>query len=228
LKIIFSKPAYDIIHRTNTYDQNKERFAEDTIKPDFKFRCKKTNKEFYVEAKFRTKFNNAKKIEVISLSQHRRFEKLQNKEKCPIYMIIGYGGKPSNPSSISIIPIEKMEHLSLYETYLRKYNINKNSINCDTLKIEKLTNNIIRKNDKTVKKENKKIDNISELKINKKKILISLFSLISILVTIIGIIKYTNSSSTSNNDIEIRLKERVSQYYTNLELKNTENDQPKS
>jgi hypothetical protein len=215
-KYLFPKEYYDVIHRTNTYEQNKERFAEDTIKPDFKFRCKKTNKEFYVEAKFRTKFNNAKKIEVISLSQLRRFEKLQEEEKCPIYMIIGYGGKPSNPTSISIIPVEKMEHLSLYETYLRKYKINKNSINCDILKIEKLTNNIIKK--KNIR-DNKKSNYISKLVTQRKKLIV-MIPIIILIAVIVGLIKYTNTSRLSKNDVEIKLKERVSQYYTNLELRN--------
>ena len=58
---LFKVNKYDLIHRTNTYDQNETRFAEDTLKPDFKFRCKKTQKEFYVEAKFRSGFNSDRK-----------------------------------------------------------------------------------------------------------------------------------------------------------------------
>ena len=55
---IFPKKEYALIHRTNNFEQNKDRYAEDTLFPDFKFRCNKTNQEFYVEAKYRSKFNN--------------------------------------------------------------------------------------------------------------------------------------------------------------------------
>lgn len=224
-KYLFPEKYYSIIHRTNTYEQNKERFAEDTKKPDYKFKCKKTGQEFYVEAKFRTKFNNAKKIEVISLSQFRRFETLQDEEKCPIYMIIGYGGDPSNPSSISIIPIEKMEHLSLYKSYLRNYNINKNRINCDTLKIEKLTNNIIKETKKT-ENNNEKLNSrnrTSNIKSKGKNKTIPIVIIATLVIaTIISTIYYSNSPNSLKNEIETKLKGRVSQYYNNLKLRNIE------
>jgi hypothetical protein len=46
---LFLKKDFDLVHRTNNFDQNKNRFAENTLHPDFKFRCKKTNNEFYIK-----------------------------------------------------------------------------------------------------------------------------------------------------------------------------------
>ena len=57
---LFQATDYTLVHRTNTYDQNETRYAEETLRPDFKFRCKKTKQEFYVEAKYRSRFNARK------------------------------------------------------------------------------------------------------------------------------------------------------------------------
>lgn len=45
-KNIFTDKNYKLITRTNSYEQNVQRYAEDTLKPDFKFRCKETGQEF--------------------------------------------------------------------------------------------------------------------------------------------------------------------------------------
>ena len=46
--VLFPTHAFDLIHRTNSRAQNINRYAADTLKPDFKFRCRETNQEFYI------------------------------------------------------------------------------------------------------------------------------------------------------------------------------------
>ena len=65
---LFKVTEYDLIHRTNSISQNASRYAEDTLKPDFKFRCKQIQQEFYVEAKFRSGFNARDMIFVSGMS----------------------------------------------------------------------------------------------------------------------------------------------------------------
>lgn len=55
---LFLKKDFDLVHRTNNFNQNKYRFSENTLHPDFKFRCKKTNNEFYIEAKLESETRN--------------------------------------------------------------------------------------------------------------------------------------------------------------------------
>ena len=110
---LFLKKDFDLVHRTNNFDQNKNRFAENTLHPDFKFRCKKTNNEFYIEAKFRSKFNQNDKLEIMSLAQKERFIIIQKKEKVPVFIVIGYEGWSNNPDKKSLIPLNELIYLKI-------------------------------------------------------------------------------------------------------------------
>jgi hypothetical protein len=125
---LFKASDYVLVSRTNSYDQNKNRYAEDTLRPDFKFRCKKTGQEFYVEAKYRSRFNAENKLEVISYTQIERFKGIQKEESIPIFIAIGYGGSPENPDSVSLIPLEKLSYLELYPSFLKRFNVEKGAI----------------------------------------------------------------------------------------------------
>lgn len=130
---LFKDTEYDLIHRTNNIIQNATRYAEDTLKPDFKFRCKQTQQEFYVEAKFRSGFNARDMIEVISYNQIERFKILQKEENTPIYIAVGYGGFPDNPDYVSLIPLDELSYLELYASYLRRFHIDKRLVDSSQL-----------------------------------------------------------------------------------------------
>lgn len=49
---LFVEADYALVHRTNNYDQNRQRFSENTLKPDFKFRCKKPKLNFMSKPNF--------------------------------------------------------------------------------------------------------------------------------------------------------------------------------
>jgi hypothetical protein len=51
---IFTNTNYDLVERTHNYKSNSRDYVESSLKPDFKFRDRKTKREFYVEAKFIT------------------------------------------------------------------------------------------------------------------------------------------------------------------------------
>ena len=75
---LFQSSHYDLVHQTNTTSQNQYRFVENSLKPDFKFRCKRTKREFYVEAKYRSDFNRYDdKIEVMRPDQFERYIEIQ-------------------------------------------------------------------------------------------------------------------------------------------------------
>lgn len=52
--ILFPKHSYDLLYKTNSYDQNSDRYVNDSRNPDFRLKCRLTGKEFHVEAKYRT------------------------------------------------------------------------------------------------------------------------------------------------------------------------------
>lgn len=151
---IFHKKDFDLVHRTNNFEQNKNRFAENTLHPDFKFRCKKTNKEFYIEAKFRSKFNQNDKLAIMSLAQKERFIIIQKDENIPVFIVIGYEGWSNNPDNISLIPLNELIYLELYPTFLQKFNIEKENINSAFLNLKKEKEKIEESSYKNTNEEN--------------------------------------------------------------------------
>lgn len=208
---LFNEKEYILVHRTNNYEQNKFRYSEDTLKPDFKFRCKKTQQEFYVEAKYRSNFNINDMIEIMSTNQLERFKKIEQTEGIPIYISIGYGGKPSEPSNLSLIPLTELTYLELYPSFLRKFNISKNIIDSRELNLwsnEPNKENSINQN-----------ENITQEKIkpsnNKKKSF--KFGIAFFILLIFGLLSFNFLKS---NNIEKELKQKTSEYYQTLEIGN--------
>jgi hypothetical protein len=131
----FSKKDFSLIHRTNSKIQNKERFAENTKLPDFKFRSLKTLNEFYVEAKYRSKFDSNNQLDLLNESQFDRFNSLEYKEKIPVYIIIGLAGEPDNPKKTFLVPLKELKNGKVTETFINKCLIPKIAVNEENLKL---------------------------------------------------------------------------------------------
>lgn len=117
-EIVFPKDKYDLIQKTHSYQDNKGDYIERTLYPDFLFRCKKTKKEFYVEAKFRANlFKN--KIQWSNDKQLKRYKDI-NKTKT-VFLCLGFKGTPKSPEQIFIIPISKIKFKGLYESSIKNY-----------------------------------------------------------------------------------------------------------
>ncbi len=197
-KHLFPTALYDLIHRTNNYEQNKERYSEDTLRPDFKFRCKKTHQEFYIEAKFRSRFDAFGKIEIAHLKQFRRFEDIVKEEKTPVFFVIGYGGMATQPEAISLIPIQKIEYLTVYKNFLLNYGIDDKAVLNDSLDLSIPEHYDF--NDKEVATEPKKSK--------------ALLFLIPIFLVLFSLFYFHNKSKVS---IETKLKNQIERYYSTLE-----------
>ncbi|MEZ4853258.1 hypothetical protein [Flavobacterium sp.] len=162
-EVLFPDSEYDLIHRTNNYKQNKDRISLDTLKPDFKFKCKRTNIEFYVEAKYRSNFNWEDMLDIMRYNQYERFLKIEKDEKIEIFIAIGYQGEPNNPKNISFIPLKKLKHFTLYHSFLLKFDIEKKAIDItnyfgkEIISIKETKENIEKNNLKKRKKFNKTI-----------------------------------------------------------------------
>ena len=211
---LFKATEYTLIHRTNSYDQNASRYAEDTLKPDFKFRCKKTEQEFYVEAKYRSGFNADDKIEVISYTQIERFKVLQKEENTSIYIAIDYGGSPANPESVSLIPLDELSYLDLYHSFLKRYNIAKGLVDSNTLNLPKLQPAALN-NKPSAKQHSIKENNLNDASIpffkNKK-----LWAVSGIGLVVLGFLLF----NAFNTSIEETLKEKTANYYKTISSAN--------
>lgn len=207
---LFQATDYVLVHRTNTYDQNEARYAEDTLRPDFKFRCKNTAQEFYVEAKYRTGFNADNKIEVISYTQIERFKVIQEKENIPIYIAIGYGGIPNNPDSISLIPLNELSYLELYPSYLKRYSIEKGPIAYQTLNLPiKQRATLYERSPETQSAQPEKPVKKTALPFLKNKKIIAAAGIGLVMVALL----LFNAFNTS---IEDTLKQKTTEYYSTI------------
>ena len=88
--------------------------------PDYKFRCKETSKEFYVEVKFREGAYYKNKVEWCKPYQLKRYKEIDQKE-APVYLTLGLGDKASKPTELFIIPIARIDYCAFYDSFLDKY-----------------------------------------------------------------------------------------------------------
>lgn len=221
---LFKGSEYDLIYRTNSYEQNETRFAEYTLKPDFKFRCKNTQKEFYVEAKYRSGFNVDNKIEVISYAQIERFKIYQKEEKIPIFIAVGYGNAPENPAYISLIPLNKLTYLDLYRSFLRRFDVKKDTVNSASLNLcsdhEKILFEKVKERDveKKFKGKNKREDSAFFYR-NRIKIIVSGIGLLLIgwfLFNVFNVTNFSNASTDSIVLIDDTLRDKTNEYYKTI------------
>jgi hypothetical protein len=124
-RVLFPKRTYLLLDRTHSFKQNAYRYVESSKKPDFKFRSKTTSQEFYVEVKFRAKYDSNDQVTIMKPTQFTRFTEL-NKE-LPILVVIGVGGKPDNPDLISLIPFQELQYLNIYKSVINNHKIDKNN-----------------------------------------------------------------------------------------------------
>jgi len=53
-RYLFPKERYDPVHQTHDHNANKNDFVEASKEPDFKFRSRRSGREFLVEVKYRS------------------------------------------------------------------------------------------------------------------------------------------------------------------------------
>jgi len=137
--ILFPKSLYKLLHKTNDYTQNAQRYVDSSQKPDFKFKCLTTGTEFWVEAKYRSKsYNN--KYELLSEQQFGLFPKmLEDGEK--ICIALGYGGSAEEPGHVAIIPMPEVKSRFIKPTTLANYKCQKDSF--QSYQLEELFRNTL-------------------------------------------------------------------------------------
>lgn len=117
---LFHENHYELIHRTHDYNSNNNDYVESSLQPDFKFRCKKTGKEFFVEAKYKSNPEYFKdKIHWCEPYQLKRYQKIDKHTK--VFIILGFYGKPKKPEELFLFPLSAARFCGLYDSFLDKY-----------------------------------------------------------------------------------------------------------
>jgi hypothetical protein len=137
-KVLFPDAAYELLHKTNPYGQNSDRYVGDSRNPDFRFKCRLTGSEFHVEAKYRTtSFNDS--YGVLSETQVTTFPHIHTAD-VPIFIALGYGNTASNPEYVSLIPYSTDQEQSVPVETAFEHQIAKSEV-ASSLLISKLLKN---------------------------------------------------------------------------------------
>lgn len=206
-EVIFPETHFEILDKTSDSDQNTRRFVRKSLEPDFHFRCRVSGKSFYIEAKWRAKpYQDL--YQVLSEKQYRSFPKIHTEEN-PIFIALGYGGHPSEPDYVSLIPYKEVVETNMSPRNVYKFNIEK------TYQPPNFHENRILNSGNFLKENNLLIslkERISDPRYYKLFSLAAL-SLIAIIITIssVGFTKELPKKSS-----EERLREIVTNYYQSM------------
>lgn len=118
-EFLFVASYYDILERTHNYKTNKD-YVESSLKPDFKFRDRRTKREFYVEAKFRTGLYNNK---ICWCNEKQLTRYLSYDMQTPVFVLIGMGEDPKTPEFLSLLPLAKAKYTGLFPSHAEKFEI---------------------------------------------------------------------------------------------------------
>jgi hypothetical protein len=79
-----------------------------------------TNRQFYVEAKFRYSFYEGK-ITWCNERQQARYQ--QHNKRIPLFLLLGIGEEPASPEVVSLIPLSVVNGTGLFPSIINKYEL---------------------------------------------------------------------------------------------------------
>jgi hypothetical protein len=119
-KCLFTKEEYDLVHQTHDYATNKNDFVENSKEPDFKFRSRRSNREFFVEVKYRSAFYQGA-IEWCKPYQLKRYKVID--KATPVFVAIGLGGLPESPAHVYVVPMKYARYTRFFASFLKEYEV---------------------------------------------------------------------------------------------------------
>jgi hypothetical protein len=104
------------------------RYADTTTQPDIQLSLKlgKSSYPFAVECKWRSQ-PKGDFVQFANDGQLERYKAFADKENYPVFIVLGIGGKPSNPDELYILPVEELNKPVLHRKGLGKYRKNVDS-----------------------------------------------------------------------------------------------------
>ncbi|GBE56145.1 hypothetical protein BMS3Bbin16_00344 [archaeon BMS3Bbin16] len=97
------------------------RYIEANMRPDFKFRDRRTSAEFWVECKYRGRLTKDKKIIWCSSKQFKRYSEFKKKTGKKIFIVIGFSGKAYKPKKLYCFNLDELKFQDVYEKEIEKF-----------------------------------------------------------------------------------------------------------
>lgn len=212
---LFPDSHYELLHRTNTYDQNSKRYVGDSRKPDFRFKCILTGTEFHVEAKYRSKPFQGQ-YDILSEAQADSFPEI-HQEECPIYIALGYGGTADNPAYVSFIPYEDHREIKIPVENVLMYQVPKNTIDSKLIyspiletTSEIQTNHLIEEDATTAQNKQEETNLPLSKKRSGRTIAMGVAIALALITIVAGVLYFPLDK---NDPYEIEMKSRIKNYY---------------
>lgn len=120
--VIFPASHFVLLEKTHSHQQNSTRYVWSSVRPDFKFKSIASGRIFYVEVKFRSRYNEGDKLELLTPKQYKRYNSFDS-PRHPVFLLVGAEGYPNNPKLISLIPIKEIRHLELFRSFIYNHRI---------------------------------------------------------------------------------------------------------
>lgn len=117
---LFPCESFDILEKARDFSDNRENRAAFSVYPDIKFRSKISGFEFFVEAKFRARFQN-QILEWSKFFELKNYQQLDN--LTPVLIAVGLGGRPSMPERVFLMPVKHIKFVKLYPGFMQKYEV---------------------------------------------------------------------------------------------------------
>lgn len=130
-KLLFPASHYALLHKTNSFDQNSQRYVGDSKKPDFRFNCILTGFEFHVEAKYRSKPYQGH-YDILSEQQLSSFPEIHQAD-CPVYIALGCGGTADAPAYVSLLPYDQYREARILVEDVASHQIPKEMVDSNLL-----------------------------------------------------------------------------------------------
>lgn len=120
-EFLFPEDKYTLIRRTDTFERNRKRFSESTNDPDLLFRCMQTQREFAVEAKYRTSLRNGQ-LSWCKMYQMERYKEI-DRIRYPVFVAVGLQGTSIKPEEIFLFPVRKVKYINLNMDIALRYKL---------------------------------------------------------------------------------------------------------
>lgn len=116
--VIFPQNRYDILHQSHSFEDNRLRYIESSLQPDFQFRDKQTKKVFWVECKYRGSLIN-EKVQLLKPDHRQRFQKLTD----PVFICLALDLPTLEDEQYYLIPFAGMKYDDLFPSILKNHEI---------------------------------------------------------------------------------------------------------
>ncbi|NIA11932.1 MAG: hypothetical protein GWP10_19960 [Nitrospiraceae bacterium] len=129
---LFNEEKWVIERVSSDVSEAVGRYVHSDSWPDLTIKNRRTGRQFSIECKYRSNFytyQDCKQIRWAEEHQIRNYNKFQNKENHPVYVIIGVGGPPSKPERLFLLPLNSLRRPFVKEDCLSDFELSLNDEN---------------------------------------------------------------------------------------------------